>query len=190
MYKKVSVTITTTLVIAAILTVSWSALQRSYAQSDFANTILKIHNDERAAVKVPDLTWSDSLAADAKKWAEHLASLPPKPSSSSGWNQCCGGAPDLVHGSTGENLWAGGANYYSTADMVKSWASEKSNYHGAPLSNADFAPGVPMVGHYTQMVWKNTRDVGCATAIGNQGKFEFLVCRYSPPGNTLGQTPY
>ena len=107
MYKKVSVTITTTLVIAAILTVSWSALQRSYAQSDFANTILKIHNDERAAVKVPDLTWSDSLAADAKKWAEHLASLPPKPSSSSGWNQCCGGAPDLVHGSTGENLWAG-----------------------------------------------------------------------------------
>ena len=190
MYKKVSVTITTTLVIAAILTVSWSALERSYAQSDIADTILKIHNDERAVVGSPALKWSDSLANDAKSWAEHLASLPPKPTSSSGWNQCCGGEPDLVHAGPGENLWAGGANYYSTADMVKSWASEKSNYHGAPLSNADFAPGVPMIGHYTQMVWKNTKDVGCATAIGNQGKFEFLVCRYSPPGNTLGQRPY
>jgi len=195
MYKKVSVTITTTLIIAAILTVSWSALQRSYAQSDFANTILKIHNDERAAVGkgVLDLKWSDSLAADAKKWADYLASLPPKPSSDRGWNQCCGGEPDLVHsGGTGqgENLWAGGANYYSTADMVKDWAAEKSNYHGAPLSEADFAAGAPMIGHYTQMVWKNTREVGCATATGNQGKFEFLVCRYSPPGNTLRQTPY
>src|SRR5215472_15234745 len=122
MYKKISVKITTTLVIAAILTVSWSALQRSYAQSDFANTILKIHNDERAAVKVPDLTWSDTLAADAKKWAEHLASLPPKPTSSSGWNQCCGGEPDLVHATgtgQGENLWAGSAGGYSTADSVQ-----------------------------------------------------------------------
>jgi hypothetical protein len=151
-----------------------------------ANTILKVHNDERAAVKSPALKWSNSLAADAKSWAENLASRPPKPSSSSGWNQCCGGEPDLVHGSTGENIWAGGANYYSTADMVQSWASEKNGYNLAPFDfNRDYAHA-----HYTQMVWRTTTDIGCATAIGNQGRFEFLVCRYSPPGNYNGQSPY
>jgi hypothetical protein len=35
-----------------------------------------------------------------------------------------------------------------------------------------------------------TTNVGCATAIGNHGKFEFLECRYSPPGNMWGQHPY
>ena len=43
------------------------------ASADFVNTILAVHNRERAAVGVPPLVWSDKLAADAKTWAEHLA---------------------------------------------------------------------------------------------------------------------
>jgi hypothetical protein len=157
-----------------------------------ANTILKIHNDERDAVGVPALKWSDSLAADAKSWAEHLASLPPKPSSSSGWNQCCGGQPDLVHSSTehGENLWAGSAGGYSTADSVQGWANEKNHWKYSPIGDPSGCPSGKMCGHYTQMVWRTTTDVGCATAIGNHGKFEFLVCQYRPPGNYNGQKPY
>ena len=59
--------------IAAFLIVPWAALQRSHAQSDLSSTILDIHNRERSAVSVPPLVWSDSLAAGAKTWAEHLA---------------------------------------------------------------------------------------------------------------------
>jgi len=59
--------------IAAILIVPWAALQRSHAQSDLSSTILDIHNRERSAVSVSPLVWSDSLAAGAKTWAEHLA---------------------------------------------------------------------------------------------------------------------
>jgi uncharacterized protein YkwD len=43
--------------------------------ADFVNTILKIHNDERSAVGFPALTWSDSLATDAKSYADQLATL-------------------------------------------------------------------------------------------------------------------
>jgi len=41
--------------------------------SDLVNTILSMHNSERAAVGVPAIVWSDDLAAQAKTWAEHLA---------------------------------------------------------------------------------------------------------------------
>jgi hypothetical protein len=190
MYKKVSITIFMASAIVAVLIVPWAALQRSYAQTDLASTILDIHNRERNAVGVPELKWSDSLATDAKTWADHLASLPPLPPDD-GWTSL-GGKPQLVHSTNeqrpgqGENLWAGGANYYSTADMVNSWASEKNNWNG----DAKTCASGKVCGHYTQMVWRTTTDVGCATAIGNQGKFEFLVCRYSPPGNYNGQSPY
>ena len=47
------------------------------------------------------------------------------------------------------------------------------------------------VGHYTQIVWKNTTKVGCgiANSLTDRGG-EWVVCRYSPPGNYVGQKPY
>src|ERR1700739_300721 len=152
------------------------------------NTILQIHNSERAAVGVQPLVWSDKLAADAKSWADHLASLPPLPPDD-GWTSL-GGKPQLVHAASGEgeNLWAGGANFFSTAHMVQSWVSEKNNWNGGTFPSGCASGKV--CDHYTQMVWRTTTNVGCATAIGNQGKFEFLVCRYSPPGNMAEEKPF
>ena len=43
-------------------------------------------------------------------------------------------------------------------------------------------------GHYTQVVWRNTREVGCAVA--RNGSDDFLVCRYWPSGNWMGQVPF
>jgi hypothetical protein len=43
--------------------------------------------------------------------------------------------------------------------------------------------------HYTQMVWRNTTQVGCAGVDGRDGKYR-LVCRYSPPGNVMGQSVF
>ena len=58
---------------------------------------------------------------------------------------------------------------------------------------------VPTTGHYTQMVWRTTKEVGCATASGSgsvsqaqgggSGEVVYLVCRYSPPGNMQGERP-
>jgi hypothetical protein len=59
MYKHVSITLIMASAMAAILIVPSAALQRSHAQSDLANTVLAVHNRERAAVGVPRCLGAD-----------------------------------------------------------------------------------------------------------------------------------
>jgi pathogenesis-related protein 1 len=173
MNKKVSVKIIIIMIIAAIFTVPSSVLQISHAQSDanFQNTILEIHNRERAAVGVPALVWSDELAAGAQTWADHVAAL-----------------GTSVHSTTqgyGENIaWQGPPGPGTLAPMVESWVNEKNGYNVAPFQwDRDVAHA-----HYTAMVWGTTTEVGCGMASGSEN--DFLVCRYRPGGNINGQLPY
>jgi uncharacterized protein YkwD len=141
----------------------------------FDSSLLALHNACRAAVQSPPLTWSASLAADAAKWAQHLAKV----------NK---GEHDLsIRGREGENLWWGTAGAFSNAEMVGYWINEKSSFVYGTFPNCSREPSA-IVGHYTQLVWKNTRSVGCA--LSSNGKTDFLVCRYSPPGNIIGENPY
>ena len=148
--------------------------------ADFENTILNIHNQERANVQVPTLTWSNSLATDAQGYANELASMGLGPDDI---------PPHSGDQSQGENLSWGSSNGYSLETSVQQWAGEKSNYEaGHVMSDDDFVEGAPMIGHYTQMVWKDTTEVGCGQA--NNTDVTYLVCRYTPPGNVIGETPY
>jgi hypothetical protein len=52
----------------------------------------------------------------------------------------------------------------------------------------------PSAGHYTQIVWKDTKKVGCGAATSD-GKETIIVCRYSlgpthEGGNVFGENPY
>jgi Cysteine-rich secretory protein family. len=44
-------------------------------------------------------------------------------------------------------------------------------------------------GHFTQLVWKESTEVGCGK--GYQARdglqFEYVVCQYSPAGNFMGK---
>ncbi|WP_458720750.1 CAP domain-containing protein [Candidatus Nitrosocosmicus sp. R] len=184
MYNNISVKVIMILVTTAILTVPSSVSQISYSQgdADFQNSILNIHDQERKAVNNPALSWSDSLAADAQSWADHITTLGLGP------NDKAPHAPFDINNPQGENLAWGHKDYFTTAAGVDGWAAEKSNYDGQPLTENDFVEGVPMIGHYTQMVWKGTTQIGCG--IASDAGQTYLVCRYSPPGNYLGQTPY
>jgi hypothetical protein len=44
------------------------------------------------------------------------------------------------------------------------------------------------VGHYTQVAWRGTSQVGCARATGQ--KTDVLVCRYNNAGNYIGETVF
>jgi hypothetical protein len=159
--------------------------------ANFANDILAVHNQERAAVSVPPLTWSDKLAADAKTWADHLAATGVY-------------AHDVAHLgnlSEGENLeWietgpaTGPEPLPPAKDIIAGWINEKKYYQQwvtkSLPSTANWTGWSP--GHYNQMVWRDTTAVGCATASALQGSIHnlYLVCRYSPPGNIIGQTPF
>ena len=71
-------------------------------------------------------------------------------------------------------------------DSSKSWMSEVKKYDYTYRTTPDYT----QTGHFTQVVWKSTTQVACASAycpsgVGPNfpGKATFLVCRYSPPGN-------
>jgi uncharacterized protein YkwD len=147
---------------------------------DLKSMVLAVHNRERAAVGVPALVWNDDIAATAQIYANYLWStgkfehrtteyLTTHPNDSAVW---------------GENLAArhGAPTTVPIAQNMQGWVAEKNVFQGLPS-----ATGTNVVGHYTQMVWNSTKEVGCATATGNN--YDVLVCRYSPPGNT-GGNPY
>jgi uncharacterized protein YkwD len=169
------------------------------APADFVNTILAIHNRERAAVGVPPLVWNDQLAAGAKSWAEHLATIDEGVHSTDmsygenlAWNGHGCGLSFSGPLSTQPNFPLDYNKEVCPGDglrtMVESWVNEKTNYHGngQPLSNADFE----VAGHYTQMVWRDVTSVGCGMATTNNGNgTDYLVCRYSV-SQSLGHAPY
>ena len=144
------------------------------------------HNRVRAMVSrcdpLPQLEWDPALAATAAAWVamcrdtEAPAGLiDHNPGRSTGH-------PYYV----GENVFgAGGAGGPNTAmQAVNLWASEVNNYD----YDSNTCRGV--CGHYTQIVWRATRKVGCA--IGDCPGLQFrtsLVCNYGPGGNNGGK-PY
>lgn len=178
MYKKASLTLTFILTAAAILPVLFSGLQVSYAQSnqDLESKILNVHNRERSAVGIAPLTWSSSLAAGAQTWANHLATTGQFVHDPVHTGLSCTGP------CYGENLAGFISDVSEPSGGQSLWVNEKSQYHGGPSFYA--------VGHYTQMVWDKTKQVGCATAPPSVHTYSILVCRYDPPGNFPNELPY
>jgi hypothetical protein len=71
--------------------------------------------------------------------------------------------------------------------MVGLWVAEKKDYRPGVFPNNSRSGDVENVGHYTQLIWRGSGQVGCATAVGRSE--EFLVCRYSQAGNVYGERP-
>lgn len=137
-------------------------------------TLLAVHNRYRAEVNVSDLVWSEELAHSAQQWADHLVTTNTFGHSSSTY---------------GENLWTGTAGAFSLEDMVSGWGDEKEFFiPNTVFPNVSTTGNWADVGHYTQLVWSDTMEVGCAIATGN-GR-DTLVCQYNPPGNYQGEAPF
>jgi uncharacterized protein YkwD len=153
------------------------------APKDFARDMVATHNQARAQAKptpkpaLPPLTWSDEAAKKAASWAKE-----------------CKFEHNPDRGDFGENLAAATPNAWTTADVVKSWADEAADY--------DFTRNTckkgKVCGHYTQVVWRKTGAVGCATVMCNKNSpfgsqfptWQNWVCNYTPPGNWVGQRPF
>jgi len=146
---------------------------------DLESRLLDAHNRERYATGLDPMAWDPQLAADAREWGEHLAKT--------GTFEHYEEVSDADTGE-GENLWMGSAYYYAPETMVSHWIEEKENYVPGVFPNVSATGDLADVGHYTQIVWRDTRKVGCALV--NGGADEYLVCRYSAAGNVIGETPY
>lgn len=144
---------------------------------DFDARILGVHNRERAGLGLAPLGWDPGLARSAQAWADHLAAT--------------GGfahAPDNARSPQGENLWAGTRGRFPVEAMVDGWAQEKRWFKPGRFPDNSTTGQWADVGHYTQMVWRQTRAVGCAVAAGAWD--DVLVCRYSAAGNWMGERPF
>jgi len=138
---------------------------------------LDLHNIYRAQVGNGDLTWDDGLAQSAQKWANYLAA-------SSLFQH------DPNTGGQGENLaYFQGVTGSQYANAVQLWLDEKNLYDGKPITDKAGVPNYHTYGHYTQCIWKSTNKVGMAMANGPDNKV-YVVARYLPPGNYIGQMPY
>lgn len=145
--------------------------------ADFEQRVLGAQNRERAAMGIAPLRWNAALAASAKNWADHLAATGEFEH-----------APENPLLPEGENLWAGTRGYYTFEAMVDGWVREKRNFKPGAFPNNSATGKVADVGHYTQLMWRTTREVGCAKATGQQE--DVLVCRYSDAGNYIGERPF
>ncbi|GMU10950.1 CAP domain-containing protein [Corallococcus caeni] len=145
--------------------------------SQFARDMLEAHNAARAAAKptpspaLEPLTWDPAVAEVAQKWADN-----------------CVFEHNPNRGNAGENIAWSSPGYWDTKGVVKAWVDEVADYDYAKNTCKTGA----QCGHYTQVVWRNTRRLGCAmqrcTKSGSTS--DFYVCNYAPPGNYVGQRPY
>jgi len=148
----------------------------------FAQEMLSAHNSVRISATptpnpaLPTLTWSTDTAATAQAWADQ-----------------CQFRHNPNRGNLGENIAAATPNHLSTMGVVQNWAAESAHYNYGTNSCA----GGQTCGHYTQIVWRNTTQVGCATKLCDENspfsgftQWRIWVCNYSPPGNIAGQRPY
>jgi len=151
-----------------------------------SDAITKVHNELRVKYKSPPLHYSKKLEKAARSWAKKLQ------------GDGCG----MVHshgkvGDYGENLywaspkktanakdaagnwiWHNTLQKVSERDVVEAWYSEVQWYDYETNSCA----AGQMCGHYTQLIWNTTTELGCA-AMACDDRSQVWVCEYAPAGN-------
>jgi uncharacterized protein YkwD len=144
-----------------------------------ADQILQHHNKVRQEVGAPSLIWNNQLATYAQNWADHLVKN----------NNCT-----MKHRTNpgeegkpyGENIfWGSSSSYYKPIDASIAWYDEKKLYKYQKLNNNNWHKA----GHYTQMVWKDTKEVGVGVGVCPNG-WLIVVANYYPVGNVITQYPY
>jgi hypothetical protein len=145
------------------------------AGSNDVQTILEAHNGYRAQVGVPPLQWSSELAGQAQSWANQLAAT-----------SSLGNERGIPFGQNAISYHPNKGDSYPQA--LDAWGSEQQDYIPGIFPDVSRTGSIAAVGQYTQMVWRNTTEVGCAVA-GDQ-YYAVLVCFYNPPGNIFGETVF
>lgn len=139
---------------------STAASSSSSNLDSFAQSCLNTHNQYRSLHSAGNLVWNSTLASFAQSYLAQ--------------KNC---VFEHSGGPYGENLAMG---YPSASDAITAWYDEIDAYN---FGNGGFSSGT---GHFTQVVWKGTQQLGCYSAsCGSSGNY--LVCEYYPAGNVIGQ---
>ena len=142
-------------------------------------SFIKDTNDYRTLANAPPLKWDNSLSRSAQDWVDYLCKNEGcrmrHPSTESEKNQY------LNNNTFGQNLaWFEGSPG-SPAESVKNWGPVECKHYDpeSPIIGTDGSE----VGHFTQLVWKSTKSLGCGSA--TNGNETLYACNYSPAGNVI-----
>ncbi|RUS70395.1 hypothetical protein EGW08_021839 [Elysia chlorotica] len=163
-----------TVAVLALLGSSSSSGVLETLTAEDKQVFLDAHNEARRAegAGLQDLVWSDELAG----MVEGLAlGCEFKHSSNPPW---------------GENIMATSRSTISNQDVARKatamWVDEKK-YN----DDGTFGCMYSSCGHWTQVVWGTTEEIGCVVSHCSAcGLGTMVVCAYNPPGNWWGRTPY
>ncbi|KAL9250541.1 Pathogenesis-related protein [Drosera capensis] len=139
--------------------------------TSLAYQFLTPHNIARNTLGIAPLSWNDQLTSYAQWYA----------------NQRLYGCA-LIHsgGPYGENIFWGSGSDWTPGLAVEAWMNEKQYYDYYTNSCIDGQD----CGHYTQIVWRSSTQLGCARVVCENGAGVFITCNYDPPGNYIGERPY
>ncbi|XP_051164451.1 venom allergen 3-like isoform X1 [Leptopilina boulardi] len=158
--------------------------------------IVRIHNEYRQRVasgqerrgrpgpqprarNMPNMVWDRELATVAQRWA----------------NQCkfehdtCRRVRRFNVGQNIATAWTTGSNPSSIRDLITMWYDEVALFNRNEVERYVFRLET---GHYTQMVWATSINIGCGYVnhmVGNRNTV-LLVCNYGPGGNIRGGKIY
>lgn len=152
--------------------------------------VLRVHNERRKnEFDDSDLSYSLALENEAKAYADVLAK-----------NGKQKHDPENAKNGYGENLFAHSTDKNISIEeaMVHWYDNEKVMYtYDTGDCNKSKAPNkdTKVCGHYTQVVWQETKEVGCATSVYEDVNSSYYggsvyVCKYTKAGNVGNQKPY
>ncbi|KAI9870450.1 MAG: hypothetical protein M1830_004239 [Pleopsidium flavum] len=147
--------------------------------TDYNSLALHHHNIHRTNHSADALTWDDNLASYAQQVASSCVYAHNNKAGGGGYGQniAAGAKPDHIGGVIT------GQFYNDEMELFQDYGQatpDMSNFEGW--------------GHFSQIVWKDTKSVGCYTQacpgglanVGSKTPKFFTVCNYSPPGNFAG----
>ena len=133
--------------------------------------ILQRHNYYRAKHQANDLVRESEIEAIAQSYTNIIIQ--------SG-GQLIHSQNEYKNQHLGENLYTA----YNVKDIgtacVELWYSEEANYN---YKKPGFASNT---GHFTQLVWKNSKKLGCGIGCDNKS-ICYVTCNYFPAGNVMNQ---
>merc|ERR1739838_176707 len=148
---------------------------------DYQASVLYHHNVARANHNAQPLTWDAKSEANARIAAQKCTFEHYIPQ---GANQ-------------GQNIWASMNSFNVTGGITENWYNGELPLMMPYFGQADVpSQNFHAVAHLTQMVWKGTTGVGCASVdcagkmkVGGQlsRMDKFTVCNYAPAGNIYGR---
>lgn len=140
-------------------------------QTAFADAILAAHNSYRARHGAPAMTYSDTLAATA------LANVNANAADGTFLHTVDMGISDPYGENIAEQYGANNPEY-----LVYLWYNEISLYnYSNPVYNESY-------GHFTQVVWDASTELGCAYVQTTDANSDYLLaCEYNSPGNVEGE---